>query len=158
MNDRASHLRPPLSPLPVRREGRGGFTLPEVLATLLLVAIVLPSVMQGISLATAAAGTARQRSEATALAESKLNELVATNQWQSGGLSGDFGEQWREYSWQAEVQSWVEPSARQLQVQVLWTARGRNYDVVLSTLVYSAPPVTSGASATPAGSTGGAQP
>jgi len=137
---------------------RAGFTLPEVLATLLLVAIVLPSVMQGISLATAAAGTARQRSEATALAESKLNELVATNQWQSGGLSGDFGEQWREYSWQAEVQSWVEPSARQLQVHVVWTARGRNYDVVLSTLVYSAPPVTSGTATPAAGSTGGTQP
>ena len=137
---------------------RAGFTLPEVLATLLLVAIVLPSVMQGISLATAAAGTARQRSEATALAESKLNELVATNQWQSGGLSGDFGEQWREYSWQAEVQSWVEPSARQLLVHVVWTARGRNYDVSLATLVYSAPPVTSTGTATPAGSTGGTQP
>src|SRR5687768_1952130 len=146
------------SQLPHARASRGGFTLPEVLATLLLVAIVLPSVMQGISLATAAAGTARQRSEATALAESKLNELVATNQWQSGGLSGDFGEQWREYSWQAEVQSWVEPSARQLQVHVVWTARGRNYDVALSTLVYSATPVTAGSTAAPAGSTGGTQP
>ena len=83
---------------------------------------------------------------------------MATNQWQSGGLSGDFGEQWREYSWQAEVQSWVEPSARQLQVHVVWTARGRNYDVVLSTLVYSAPPVASGTATPAAGSTGGTQP
>src|SRR5215213_11518039 len=138
MNVRSSHLpwhglparglrgrRHGLEPRATRR--RGGFTLTEVLATLLLVAIVLPSVMQGISLATAAAGTARQRSEATALAESKLNELVATNQWQSGGLSGDFGEQGEQfagYAWQAEVQSWVEPSARQLQVHVTWYARG----------------------------------
>ena len=155
MNCRPVHL-PTYAPR--RARGRGGFTLPEVLATLLLVAIVLPAVMQGVSLATAAAGTARQRSEATALAESKLNELVATNQWQSGGLSGDFGEQWRGYSWQAEVQSWVEPTARQLQVHVTWYARGRDYDVTLSTLVYSAPPVTSGSTAAPTGSTGGSQP
>jgi type II secretion system protein I len=163
MNASLNHLSPHTRPRRIvgRARSRAGFTLPEVLATLLLVAIVLPSVMQGISLATAAAGTARQRSEATALAESKLNELVATNQWQSGGLSGDFGEQWREYTWQAEVQSWVEPTARQLLVHVVWNARGRNYDVALATLVYSAPPVTSGTTsgttATP-GSTGGTQP
>jgi type II secretion system protein I len=137
---------------------RGGFTLPEVLATLLLVAIVLPAVMQAISLATAAAGTARQRSEASALAESKLNELTATNQWQSGGLSGDFGEQWPGYTWQAEVQSWVEPSARELHVHVTWHARGRDYDVTLSTLVYTAAPVTTGTTGTPTGTTGGPQP
>lgn len=146
---------------PTPRPTRAGFTLPEVLATLLLVAIVLPSVMQGISLATAAAGTARQRSEATALAESKLNELTATNQWQSGGLSGDFGQEWPAYTWQAEVQSWVEPSARQLHVHVTWYARGRNYDVTLSTLVYTAAPVTSGTTGTtgsPTGTPGGTQP
>ena len=161
MNARSTHL--PRHGLPARvparashgqeaRATRRAFTLPEVLATLLLVAIVLPSVMQGISLATAAAGTARQRSEATALAESKLNELTATSQWQSGGLSGDFGPQWPGYAWQAEVQSWVEPSARQLQVHVTWFARGRNQDVTLSTLVYTAPPVSTGTTGT--GTTG----
>jgi general secretion pathway protein I len=156
MSERASHLRP--SRFLRHGRGRGGFTLPEVLATLLLVAIVLPSVMQGISLATAAAGTARQRSEATALAESKLNELTATSQWQSGGLSGDFGPDWPGYTWQAEAQSWVEPSARQLHVHVRWYARGRDYDVTLSTLVYTAAPAGSGTTATPTGSTGGTQP
>ena len=149
MNARIAQLRP--RPCPAR----GGFTLPEVLATLLLVAIVVPSIMQGISLATAAAGTARQRSEATALAESKINELVATGQWQSGGLSGDFGEQFPDYSWQAEVRNWTEPSARQLQVHVTWFARGRDYDVMLATLVYaSTPSTTSGTT----GTTGGTQP
>ena len=120
-----------------RRTARGGFTLTEVLATLLLISLVLPSVMQGVSLATAAADTARRRSEATALAESKLNELVVTNQWQTGNLSGDFGPEWPDYSWQAEVLSWEQPTVRQLQVHVVWTARGRPHEVTLPTLVYA---------------------
>ena len=157
MNRRTKQL-PPRTRRRIVLPGRGGFTLPEVLATLLLVAIVLPSVMHGISIATAAAGTARQRSEATALAESKLNELTSTNQWQSGGMSGDFGQDWPAYTWQAEAQSWVEPSARQLHVHVRWHARGRDHDVTLSTLVYTATPVTSGATGTQGGTgTGGGQ-
>jgi general secretion pathway protein I len=146
------HLRPVLSRS--RRRARRGFTLPEVLATLLLLAIVIPSIMKGISLSTAAAGTARQRSEATALAESKLNELVTTGQWQSGGLSGDFGQDWPEYRWEAAAANWEQPSVRQLQVRVLWFARGRNYDVALSTLAYSG---STGSVFGTSGTTGGGQ-
>jgi prepilin-type N-terminal cleavage/methylation domain-containing protein len=40
------------------RKFRGGFTLLEVLATLVLIGIILPAVMHGISLATIAAGQA----------------------------------------------------------------------------------------------------
>ena len=48
---------------------QAAFTLVEVLATLALIAIVLPVAMNGISLATAAAGVAKQQMEAASLAE-----------------------------------------------------------------------------------------
>ena len=64
--------------MPRRRPAtrRGGFTLIEVLATMLLLGIVLPVAMRGVSVALSAAGTARHLSEAAVLAEAKLNELA----------------------------------------------------------------------------------
>ena len=49
---------------------RRGFTLVEILATLALVAIILPVAMSGISLALRVADESRRQTEATALAQS----------------------------------------------------------------------------------------
>jgi len=123
-------------PLPSGKQ-RMAFTLVEVLAALMLVAIVLPVAMRGISLATSAAGKAKRQMEAASLAEAKLAELIATGEWQSSDLSGDFGEEWPQYSWSAEVSESDETVLRQLDIRVEWTARGHTRDVVLTTLVYS---------------------
>src|SRR5205807_1170343 len=85
---------------------RRGFTLIEVLATILLLGIVLPVIMRGISMCVATASITKHRDEATALADSKLNELVATESWQVGNLQGDFGPDWPDYTWAAEVNAW----------------------------------------------------
>jgi len=118
---------------------RKGFTLIEVLAALLLIAIVLPVVMQGLSLASAAAGSARRRTEAAGLAESKLNELVATGSWQTGNVSGDFAPDWPEYRWEAALSTYSSDSSGQsleeIDLRVMWTQRGREESVALSTLV-----------------------
>ena len=129
----------------------------DVLATLLLLTIVLPSIMRGISLATSAAATARQRSEATLLAQAKLAELVSTEQWQSAGTAGQFGDQWPEYQWALDVQNWsTDGNVRQVQLQVTWTARGEQHAVTLSTLVYPGPDTTGTTETTGTGSdTGG---
>src|SRR5258708_4861349 len=84
-----------------------GFTLIEVLATIALLGIILPVAMQGVSVATGIASTARHRSEAGALAESKMTELIATQQYANGGtLSGDFGQDWPDYRWEAQTSDW----------------------------------------------------
>ena len=119
------------------RKRRAAFTLVEVLAALMLAAIVLPIAMRGISLATSAAGTARRQMEAASLAEAKLAELIATGEWQGSNLSGDCGDAWPEYRWSAEVIESSETALHQLDVHIEWTARGHARDVVLSTLVYS---------------------
>ena len=117
--------------------GRTAFTLVEVLATLTLMAIILPVAMRGVSLATAAAGQARRQTEAASLAEAKLGELIVTGQWQGAGLSGDCGPDWPDYKWAAQVSDWTDASLRQLTVQVQWTARGTQHAVTLTTLVYT---------------------
>ena len=89
----------------------------------------------------------RRRSEAGALAEAKLNELIATAQWQSGILAGDFGTDWPDYSWKAEVQTWTPSNSTdngygntvsELAVHITWVSRGAERSVTLSTLVYVA--------------------
>jgi type II secretory pathway pseudopilin PulG len=112
-------------------------TLVEVLATIVMMGIVLPAAMEGVSVAMQAADTARQRSEASALAEAKLGELVATGDWQFGALSGKFGEAWPEYRWGAMAQDWATDSTlKEISVSVRWTRRGQERQVVLTTLVY----------------------
>ena len=120
----------------LRRGGRRGraFTLVEVLATLVLVAIILPVAMGGISLATSMAGLAKQRLEAASLAETKLAELMATGEWLGGDLSGDFGPERPEYRWYAEAHDWEEDTVRLLDVRVEWTSRGNDRSVTLTTL------------------------
>jgi len=137
-----------------RGAGARAFTLIEVLATLMLLAIVLPVVMRGISMATSAGSMAKQRSDAYGMCESKLNELLATGQYQNGNLTGDFSPDFPQYRWTANILDWTDPNVEQLDVHVLWTSRGADQDVFLSTLVYpNANPSTLG-STSPTPSTG----
>lgn len=117
-----------------------GFTLIEVLATLVIIAIILPAAMKGISVATNAASDSRRRVEAAALAESRLSEFVASLEWQVGGGAGDFGEDWPEYRWQADVLDWSEPNVKEIDFRVIWTGRsGVEESMLLTTLVYVSP-------------------
>ena len=121
---------------PLRSHSRVAFTLVEVLATLVLAAVILPVAMRGISLALTAAGESRHRMEAASLAQNKLADLIATGEWQSADLSGDFGEDRPGYRWQADVSDWDGTTLRQISVSVNWTSAGRERDVALTTLVY----------------------
>ena len=124
---------------------RRGFTLYEVLAALLLMAVVMPVVMSGVSLATRTSSIARHRDEAAGLAQAKLSELIATGQWQNGNLSGDFSPDWPDYHWDASIQrqtdlmsvgTSTQVELQQLDLRVIWTSRGAEDSLTLSTLVY----------------------
>ncbi|KPK84416.1 MAG: hypothetical protein AMJ81_05650 [Phycisphaerae bacterium SM23_33] len=123
-----------------RGQGKGAFTIIEVLATLTLAAIVLPAVVSGVLLCLATAAHARQHAEAASLAQSKLAELVATGQIHDAELAGDFGPDRPEYQWSAELNDWEDTRLRQLDVSVTWIRRGQEYQVTLSTLVYTGVP------------------
>jgi prepilin-type N-terminal cleavage/methylation domain-containing protein len=134
-----------------------GFTLVEVLATMALMGIALPVLMEGLSVATNCAQVARQRTEAAALAESQLNEIVAAGNFTTGASdSGDFGADWPEYHWQSVVQDWTQSGLEQIDLHVTWKAR-TDREIVVSTLVYNnANANTSGSSGTSATGTSGA--
>ena len=130
------------------RKFRRGFTLLEVLATLVLVGIILPAVMHGISLATIAAGEAKHRVEAVSLAQTKLAELTADFQTlnQPGASSGSFAD-FPGYSWTSTIEM-RDTSLSQVSVRVSWISRGQERFVDLSSLIYTA-------AATGTGTTGG---
>jgi prepilin-type N-terminal cleavage/methylation domain-containing protein len=117
---------------------QGAFTLVEVLATVLLISIVIPVAMKGISLSTRLASQSKRQIQAVYLAKSKLAELVASQTWQNSSKSGNFGSDWLDYEWQLEVDEWKLDSVYQLELRVSWdkVTRLEKRSVVLSTLVY----------------------
>ena len=141
------------------RSSSRAFTLVEVLATMALMGVLIPVVMQGISLSLHQAAQAKRSVEAAALAESKLSELIAQASYQAGASSGDFGPELAEYRWAAES-AVRDLDLNEIHVQVYWMARDKEHSVSLSTMVYTgavqgAGSVTSGMQ-TQSGGQGGA--
>ena len=125
-----------------------GFTLIEVLATLLLLAIVLPAVNMALIGASKAGETAKNRTEAASLAQSKLSELIAGYTWNGGGpMSGDFGNDEPGFTWHAAVSGWTDGtqnvSFSQLDVTVEWYSHNSEESITISSLVYIRPVPTS---------------
>ena len=153
MGEDAQPIRSVTPAAGVRRRGRPGITLIETMAALLLVAIALPVVMRGVSLATAAGAAARRRGEAAALAQSKMAQLVATGDWELGAQSGEFGAEWSDYSWDLAVGDWSMTDVRRLDLSVSWASRGKTQSVTLTTLAYLPPEEPPVGTANPASST-----
>ena len=101
----------------------------------MLLGIVLPSVMSGLSLSLGIANQARHRSQAGQLCQSKMAEIIADKQFDQTSQSGDFGSDYPGYAWTAQVAPTEDAKLSQLDVTVTWQLRGRQYDVTLSTLV-----------------------
>lgn len=122
-----------------RRLGRG-FTLVEMLATILIIALVLPTAMRGIAMVTRIASQSKRKIVASAFAETKISELIASGEWEHGGLSrGNFGNEYPDYVWDVDVKNWDEAPMSELRVSVYWDGGQYNEDrcVTLTTLVYA---------------------
>ena len=113
-----------------------GFTFVEILATIAFMAFVLPSVMAGISLSLSAGGAARQESQVAALGHAKLMELVANAQLQDAQSSGDFGTEWPDGRWTAQVSDF-DTSLRQVELTVRWRHAQHERTITMDTLVYT---------------------
>lgn len=117
---------------------RSGFTFVEMLATVALIAIILPVAMRGIGLCTRLAGESRREVEAASLASAKLTELMAANEWNSATGAGDFGTDWPGYRWSTEVFNWTTDSVvSQVDLTVFWQSQGQERSMTLSTLAYA---------------------
>ena len=122
-----------------RTNSFGGFTLAEVLAALLFMAIVVPVAMEGLHIASLAGAVAQRKGQAARIAEQVLNESLVTTNWSQSLQSGTTLEGQREFRWTLRSDPWTQDPAqnvmRQLSVEVLFTAQNRQYSVKLSTLV-----------------------
>ena len=117
--------------------GRGvrrGFTLVEVLAALLLMAIVIPVAMQGMSVASRAAIMSQRKAAAMRVAERMLNELIVTGQMTQSTASGSLDDGDTTYPWAMESEPWPQDAMTQVTVKVTFTVQGNSYDVSASTL------------------------
>lgn len=82
-----------------------GFILLEVLVSILILSIGLVAVLGAFSSSTKIIANTKRYSEAVQLAERKMFEFQTTpmENWQTRD-SGDFGDQYPEYSWEIEIQ------------------------------------------------------
>jgi prepilin-type N-terminal cleavage/methylation domain-containing protein len=132
-----------------KRATRSGFTLPEVLAALVFVGIVLPVVMRGISISMQASRSARHHVEAAQLAKQKIDEfLIVRDPSAFISASGDFGTGWEEYNWTSAAQL-GDDGVYDVLVSVQWTEQAREKSVSLSTMVYPSTTVTTETGGTP---------
>ena len=114
--------------------GAKAFTLAEVLAALLFMAIVIPVALQGLRVSSRAGELAERKREAARVAERVLNESVVTTNWNKSAQSGVIQEGDREYQWTLRSEAWSEPNMELLSVQVGFPVQGREYTVQLNTL------------------------
>jgi len=125
---------------PTLRGERRGFTLVEVMATLVVLGIVMPGIIAALTLATRSADIAKHRNIAALLAQQQLSQILIGNEWQNGNESGNFGTQFPEYSWSSNVYAWPEDTTgaglQEIDLTVAWTEFGHPQSLTVSTVAY----------------------
>ena len=110
------------------------FTLAEVLAALLFLAIVIPTAVEALHVASLAGEVAARKSAAARVADRILNESLVTTNWMGGMQSGTVTEGVLDYRWKLTSQNWPQDAMQLLTAEVTYSAQGRDYSVTLSTL------------------------
>ncbi len=127
-----------LSATPSPRSGRSaGFTLAEVLAALMFMAIVIPVAVQGLRIASRAGEVAQRKDQAARVAERVLNEHIVTTNWNQSVQSGTLLEGGLQYRWTLRNELWSQDAMQLLSVEVVYAVQNQDYSVRLSTLASS---------------------
>ena len=128
---------------------KSGFTLIEVLAALVFLAILVPVIAEALTLSSRVSTLSDRRAVAAELAENQLNmELVnwqsgaqtngATSGATSGATNGDFGTGYPGYTWKVTQTGWSGDSTNgmtEMTMEVDFQVQGKAQSVKLSTLV-----------------------
>ena len=110
------------------------FTLAEVLAALLFLAIVIPAVVETLHVASLAGEVAARKGAAARVADRVLNESIVMTNWNNGAQNGTVTEGALEFHWTLSSRNWPQDSMQWITAEVKYTAQGRDYSVKLSTL------------------------
>lgn len=114
---------------------RAGFTLAEVLAALVFMAIVIPVAVEALRIASRAGEVGFRKAAAARVAERMLNETLIKTQNQGTSQSGVATEGEQQYRWTIRSQAWSQDAMLLVTAQVLFAVQGQQYDVELNTLV-----------------------
>ncbi|MGD0207167.1 MAG: hypothetical protein ABSC89_06140 [Verrucomicrobiota bacterium] len=117
-----------------RPHHESAFTLAEVLAALLFLAIVIPAAVEALHLASLAGVVAARKGVAARVADRILNESIVLTNWNTGTLNGTVTEGAQEFRWTLTSQNWPVDAMELLTAEVKYSAQGRDYSVKLSTL------------------------
>lgn len=124
-----------------RRRSAAGFTLAEVLAALLFMAIVIPVAIEGMHIASRAGTVSERKGEAARVAQRLLAENLVTTNLNQAVQGGTLTEGQREFNWTLHSDPWnQDPNQNvihQLTVEVKFKAQNQEYAVRMSTLVDS---------------------
>jgi len=114
---------------------RGAFTLAEVLAALLFLAIVIPAAVEAMHLATLAGEVAARKGAAARVADRILNQSLVTTNWTGSMQNGTASEGAVDLQWTLKSEIWPQDSVIQVvTAEVKFTAQGKDYSVKVSTL------------------------
>jgi len=113
---------------------RRGFTMAEVLAALLLMAIIVPVALQGMQIASRAGTLGQRKAAAMRVAERVLNELIATDGLAQSSGSGTANEGDQSYAWTMQTETWPEDAMNVVTVRVVFNVQGNDYNVSLSSI------------------------
>ena len=120
----------------LRRRGKGsgpgGFTLLEVLISLLIVSIVLITCLRAQNQSIRLYNLSRDMTIATILARQKMGEIEATGFPELGEEEGDFEDQFSGFTWKKAVSETSFEEARRVDLSIVWKdgIRERKVDVV----------------------------
>jgi hypothetical protein len=114
------------------------FTLAEVLAAMLFLAIVIPAAVEALHVSSLAGEVAVRKGAAARIADRILNESLVTTNWSGGGQqSGTVTDGTLDFRWTLTSQAWPQDAMQLLTAEVKYQAQGKDYSVKLSTLANS---------------------
>ncbi len=114
-----------------------GFTLAEVLAALLFMAVLIPVTMHGVSVASRAGIMGQRKAAAARIAERVLDEQIFSNLIGVGTPQGTITEGDITYPWSLKIDPWtIDPQSglEVITVDVQFDVQGNTYDIAVSTL------------------------
>ena len=125
---------------------RGGFTLVEALVSVVILGVGITGVTGALGEMTRARGRAMETERMQRLAFDKYDELIATVQYTTPSLSGDFTDrnEYR-YTWHAELLETGTTNLESFAVYVDSAAGGTTKTVKVTGLVYVQPTTGTGA-------------
>ena len=117
-----------------RSRPESAFTLAEVLAALMFMAIVIPVAVEALHVAGVSGEVAVRKAEAARVADAILNENIVTTNW-NRAATGTVMQNGHTFQWSLRNETWSADSGMDLvTAEVDFSAQGRTFSVHLSTL------------------------